>query len=65
MDFSTVFQRIFPTGYPTGVSHYLNKNDLKDEKHFPNGTVSGKYNYVDKEGNQVQVKYYADDLSYG
>ncbi|CAK1604420.1 unnamed protein product [Parnassius mnemosyne] len=39
--------------------------DLNDEKLYPNGTVVGKYNYVDKEGNPVQVKYYADDTCYG
>ncbi|XP_026740082.1 uncharacterized protein LOC113502628, partial [Trichoplusia ni] len=39
--------------------------ELRDEKHFPNGTVVGKYTYMDNEGNPIQVKYYADDSSYG
>ncbi|XP_028168282.1 uncharacterized protein LOC114358505 [Ostrinia furnacalis] len=37
----------------------------KSEKHFPNGTVVGKYSYTDNEGNPIQVKYYADNSSYG
>ncbi|KAJ2938285.1 hypothetical protein O0L34_g17633 [Tuta absoluta] len=48
-------------GYPIGT----NKQIESEEKQYPNGTVVGKYTYIDKEGNPVEVKYYADDSSYG
>ncbi|CAH0626942.1 unnamed protein product [Chrysodeixis includens] len=51
--------------YPTGKSDLDIHPDMRDEKHYPNGTVVGKYTYVDNEGNPIQVKYYADDTSYG
>ncbi|XP_075970789.1 uncharacterized protein LOC142973115 isoform X2 [Anticarsia gemmatalis] len=50
----------FPTGKPT-----IQDPEIRDEKQFPNGTVIGKYSYLDTEGNPIQVKYYADDASYG
>lgn len=43
----------------------INKISIKEEKHFPNGTVTGHYKYVDKEGVPVHVRYYADDAGYG
>ncbi|CAG4941717.1 unnamed protein product [Parnassius apollo] len=51
--------------YPADMRNMPKPIDLNDEKCYPNGTVVGKYNYVDKEGNPVHVKYYADDTSYG
>nr|XP_034824561.1 uncharacterized protein LOC117982316 isoform X2 [Maniola hyperantus] len=41
------------------------KLDNNNEKRYPNGTVVGKYTYKDKEGNPIEVKYFADDSSYG
>ncbi|XP_045446363.1 uncharacterized protein LOC123654507 [Melitaea cinxia] len=38
---------------------------FKNEKRFPNGSVSGTYRYKDESGNTVFVRYYADDSSYG
>ncbi|KAI5645257.1 hypothetical protein NE865_02805 [Phthorimaea operculella] len=53
---------IVTKGYPTGNTE---KQIQSAEKQYPNGTVIGKYAYLDKEGNPVEVKYYADESSYG
>lgn len=57
---------ILSLGYPI-ADNMANDTDigLRDEKTFPNGTVTGKYSYTDKEGNPIHVKYYADDQGYG
>lgn len=49
----------------SGKSEQTQEPELRDEKQFPNGTVVGKYTYLDNEGNPIQVKYYADEASYG
>lgn len=36
-----------------------------DETRFPNGTVIGKCTYLDREGDPIHVRYYADKNSYG
>ncbi|XP_047020378.1 uncharacterized protein LOC124630488 [Helicoverpa zea] len=59
MFFTTV--ACFPTSRPDLEA----QPEIRDEKHFPNGTVVGRYTYMDNEGNPIQVKYYADDASYG
>ncbi|XP_022816671.1 uncharacterized protein LOC111349698 [Spodoptera litura] len=62
-----VFPLIFfttATCYPT-TKPDLDTPEARDEKHFPNGTVIGRYTYMDNDGNPIQVKYYADDASYG
>ncbi|XP_035459219.2 uncharacterized protein LOC118282306 [Spodoptera frugiperda] len=62
-----VFPLIFfttVTCYPT-TKPEVETPEVRDEKHFPNGTVIGRYTYMDNEGNPIQVKYYADDASYG
>ncbi|XP_026751410.1 uncharacterized protein LOC113511884 [Galleria mellonella] len=51
--------------YPVENKGLQSNSDFKDEKRYPNGTVVGKYSYTDREGNPIQVKYYADDSSYG
>ncbi|KPJ09784.1 hypothetical protein RR48_13418 [Papilio machaon] len=51
--------------YPLGRDNLINKISIKEEKHFPNGTVTGHYKYIDKEGVPVHVRYYADDTGYG
>ncbi|KAJ8731856.1 hypothetical protein PYW08_014586 [Mythimna loreyi] len=51
--------------YPVQKPDIETQPELRNEKHFPNGTTIGKYTYVDNEGNPVQVKYYADEASYG
>ncbi|KAJ8732903.1 hypothetical protein PYW07_015502 [Mythimna separata] len=51
--------------YPVQKPDIETQAELRNEKHFPNGTTIGKYTYMDKEGNPVQVKYYADEASYG
>ncbi|XP_061710080.1 uncharacterized protein LOC133519901 [Cydia pomonella] len=38
--------------------------EARNEKTFPNGTLVGTYQYVDAQGNQVHVKYFADGNSY-
>ncbi|XP_068630714.1 uncharacterized protein [Battus philenor] len=51
---------------PTGSENVMfSKLDPRTENRFSNGTVIGNYKYVDKEGNPVLVKYYADDAGYG
>lgn len=49
-------------GFPVNLDV---KSDVRDETTFPNGTVIGKYSYVDNDGTPVQVKYFADDKNYG
>lgn len=59
-----IVDELHPTGYPT-TKPEVETPEVRDEKHFPNGTVIGRYTYMDNEGNPIQVKYYADDASYG
>ncbi|XP_045764243.1 uncharacterized protein LOC123866623 [Maniola jurtina] len=51
--------------YPMKRDDEDNKFEYNNEKRYPNGTVVGKYTYKDKEGNPIDVKYFADDSSYG
>lgn len=50
--------------YPTGKPERA-VDEVNEEKRFPNGTIIGRYSYMDKDGNPIQVKYFADDASYG
>ncbi|XP_053602729.1 uncharacterized protein LOC128670776 [Plodia interpunctella] len=50
-------------GYP--VKKDLVESETNNETSFPNGTIVGKYNYKDNDGNPVHVKYFADASGYG
>lgn len=51
-------------GYPIDKLN-IEKSPELDETRYSNGTVVGKYIYMDDEGNPIHVKYYADNASYG
>ncbi|CAB3243169.1 unnamed protein product [Arctia plantaginis] len=53
------------SAYPTGKPERAVDGEVNEEKRYPNGTIIGRYSYIDKDGNPIQVKYFADDASYG
>lgn len=44
-------------GYHTGKGEH--DNSFREEKRLPDGTVTGAYGYVDKDGRKHVVKYTA------